>query len=276
MPLGQRFFAGYNPVRTGGPMQVSVEFADAHAKTHAYPYRMVGSIRDEVFSRRGGLYFGIAHLLDYPAQYDQPIYRFADFNAGQYASRNAAFQSALSRLAGVALDLDGDLIAPTGGAAKPGSTEAAARSLGPRLGLSDGEIRRALEQEGRPSLEQTPLCVFELADAAARRPCRAPCCRASAFMARRSRAHSRPSGSRAALKSATSVAGAWGPTQGFEELRSSSRQCAVHRQGRRGVGRHDNATIEQAVRGLIRHGERTRSLPGAAKTSRELIRPVRR
>ncbi len=172
VPLGQRFFAGYNPVRTGGPMQVSVEFAEAQAKTRAYPYRMVGSIRDEVFSRRGGMYFGVAHLLDYPAHYDQPIYRFADFNAGQYASRNAAFQSAVSTLAGVALDLDGDLIAPTGGAAKPGSTESAVRSLGPRLGLSDDEIRRALEQEGRPSLEQTRLWtrVFELADAAARRP----------------------------------------------------------------------------------------------------------
>ncbi|MEP7085526.1 MAG: DUF1615 family protein, partial [Betaproteobacteria bacterium] len=124
------------------------------------------------FSRRGGLYFGIAHLLDYPAQYDQPIYRFADFNAGQYASRNAAFQSAVSALAGVALDLDGDLVAPGGDPAKPGSTEAAVRSLGPRLGLGDGEIRLALEQEGRPSLEQTRLWsrIFELADAVARRP----------------------------------------------------------------------------------------------------------
>jgi hypothetical protein len=172
VPLGQRFFAGYNPVRTGGPMQVSVEFAQAHVKTRAYPYRMAGSIRDEVFSRRGGLYFGIAHLLDYPAHYDQPIYRFADFNAGQYASRNAAFQSAASALAGVTLDLDGDLVAPGSEAARPGSTEAAVRSLGPRLGLSDGEIRRALEQEGRPSLEQTRLWtrIFALADAVARRP----------------------------------------------------------------------------------------------------------
>ncbi|MDB5731209.1 MAG: yaiW, partial [Variovorax sp.] len=55
---------------------------------------------------------------------------------------------------------------------KVGSTEAAVRSIGPRLGLSDGEVRRALEQEGRPSLEQTRLWsrVFELADAQARRP----------------------------------------------------------------------------------------------------------
>ncbi|MEO9148947.1 MAG: DUF1615 domain-containing protein [Burkholderiaceae bacterium] len=172
VPLGQRFFTGYNPVRTGGPMQVSVEFAQTQVTARTYPYRMPGSIRDEVFSRRGGLYFGIAHLLDYPASYDQPLYRFADFNAGQYASRNAAFQSAVGMLTGVALDLDGDLVAPGGDAAKVGSTEAAIRSIGPRLGLSNTEVRRALDQEGRASLEQTRLWtrVFELADAQARRP----------------------------------------------------------------------------------------------------------
>ena len=32
VPLGQRFFAGYNPVRTGGPMQVSIEFAEGHVE----------------------------------------------------------------------------------------------------------------------------------------------------------------------------------------------------------------------------------------------------
>lgn len=172
VPLGQRFFAGYNPVRTGRPMQVSVEFAESHIKARSYPYRLTGSIRDEVFSRRGGLYFGIAHLLDYPARYDQTIYRFADFNAGQYASRNAAFQNAVSVATGTELDLDGDLIIPGGDPAKPGSTEAALRSLGVRLGMSDNEIRRALAQESRPDLEQTPLYarVFELAEQAGKRP----------------------------------------------------------------------------------------------------------
>src|SRR4030095_7069799 len=94
VPLGRTFFADRNPVRTGGPMQVSVAFATAHAKAKRYPYPVVESIRDELSTRRGGTSFGIARLRDYPASYDRYVYRFADFNAGHYASRNAAFQSA--------------------------------------------------------------------------------------------------------------------------------------------------------------------------------------
>lgn len=110
VPLAKTFMADQNPVRTGGPMQVSVAFAQAHAAVHPYPYPRSGSIREEVFSRRGGMYFGIAHLLHYPAPYDDPLYRFADFNAGRFASRNAAFQKAVSDLTGVPLDLDGDVL----------------------------------------------------------------------------------------------------------------------------------------------------------------------
>ncbi len=166
VPLGRRVLAGYNPVRTGGPMQVSVDYAERHVRAAPYPYRMSGSVRDEVFSRRGGLYFGIAHLFDYPANYDRPIYRYADFNAGHYASRNAAFQNAVSRASGVPLELDGDLVVHGSDASRPGATEAAVRSLGSRLNIGDTAIRRALEQDETPALETTPLYerVYALAD----------------------------------------------------------------------------------------------------------------
>ncbi|HUP06300.1 MAG TPA: DUF1615 domain-containing protein [Caldimonas sp.] len=162
VPFGQRFLAGYNPVRTGGPMQVNVEFAQRHVASKPYPYRMSGSLRDEVFSRRGGLYFGIAHLLDYPTRYDQPIYRFADYNAGQYASRNAAFQQAVAIASGQALDLDGDLALP----GDTSRTEAAVRSIAARLDVNEAEIHRALELENRPGLDDTRVYArtFALAE----------------------------------------------------------------------------------------------------------------
>ncbi|WP_437180018.1 DUF1615 domain-containing protein [Pseudomonas fakonensis] len=165
LPLGRTLLDGLNPVHTGGPMQVSIDFAEQHSK--GYPYDYQGTVRQEVFSRRGGMYFGIAHLLGYPTHYDRPLYRFADFNAGWYASRNAAFQAALSRVTGAALALDGDLIAP--GALMPGKTETAARTLGPKLGLRNPQIRSQLEKEGSLALEETDLYqgVFRLAEAKA-------------------------------------------------------------------------------------------------------------
>ncbi|WP_347815259.1 DUF1615 domain-containing protein [Pseudomonas sp. GD04091] len=165
LPMGRTLLGGLNPVHTGGPMQVSVDFAERHATD--YPYAHQGTVRQEVFSRRGGMYFGIAHLLGYPTHYQRPLYRFADFNAGWYASRNAAFQAALSRVTGAPLALDGDLIAP--GAILPGTTERAARQLGRQLGLRNSQIRAQLEQENSLTLEETELYrgVFALAEAKA-------------------------------------------------------------------------------------------------------------
>jgi hypothetical protein len=164
VPLGQRLLGDANPVRTGGPMQVSIAFAEQHARAHSYPYAVDASIRHQVFTRRGGLYFGIPHLLDYPNSYQRHLYRFADFNAGWYASRNAAFQAAVTAASGVPLALDGDLILH--GSDKVGATEAAVRSLGPRLDIGDIAIRRALEQGDRFEFEDTALYarVFALAE----------------------------------------------------------------------------------------------------------------
>jgi hypothetical protein len=143
-------------------MQVSIAFAEKRARD--YPYPVARSIRQEVFTRRGGMYFGIAHLLGYPVDYNQSLYRFADFNAGWYASRNAAFQNAVSRVSGIPLALDGDLTIP--GSYAVGSTERAVRALGKQLGLSHNAIRRQLEKGDSLDFNETDLYqdVFALAD----------------------------------------------------------------------------------------------------------------
>ncbi len=173
VPMGKRLFGGFNPVRTGGPMQVSMAFAEAQSAAKPYPYPVNESLRHEVFSRRGGLYFGIAHLLDYPTTYDKALYRFADFNAGRHASRNAALQNAISLASGIPLALDGDLVSHDKADLKTvGSTELAARVLAERLDLSPTQIRRALEQGEAPALERSPFYqrTFALAERLQGRP----------------------------------------------------------------------------------------------------------
>ena len=146
VPMGHTLFGGLNPIRTRGPMQVSVDFAGS-------------SVAEELFTRRGSLYFGTAHLLSYPAPYDRYLYRFADFNAGRYASLDAGFQKAVSRASGIRLVADGSLA---------GNTESAVRSLMPRLHLDKDEIHAALEKGRSAEFERTQLYrrVFALAEKA--------------------------------------------------------------------------------------------------------------
>ena len=169
VPLGRKLFSDYNPVRTRGPMQVNVAFAESYASARPYPYPVKTTVADEVFTRRGSLYFGIAHLFAYQPPYDEYIYRFADFNAGQYASRNAAFQKAVSRASGIALATDGALLSHESAVS---STELALRALSERLDMSDGAIHSALEQGKGKDFERTQLYkrVFALAEKVAKRP----------------------------------------------------------------------------------------------------------
>jgi hypothetical protein len=172
VPLGRTLFASRNPIRTRGPMQVNVAFAEQFSSAATYPYPVHSSIEDELFTRRGSVYFGIAHLLDYRAPYDDYLYRFADFNAGQYASRNAAFQSAAAIAAGIPLLSDGALLPHDGDADNPGATERVLRTLAGRLKMSDGGIHGALADGHGKNFESTTLYqrVFELAERRAGHP----------------------------------------------------------------------------------------------------------
>lgn len=167
VPLGQRLFARLNPVRTGGPMQVSIGFAETHVQSRPYPFPAQDTIRHEVFTRRGSLYFGTAHLLDYAAPYGpEMVYRFADFNAGRFASRNAGFQQALAVASGRKIELDGDLFVAGAADTAPGQTESAVRSLSAPLGMDERAIRRELERSDGPDFGRSPLLqkVFALAE----------------------------------------------------------------------------------------------------------------
>lgn len=162
VPMGKQLFGNLNPVRTGGPMQVSIAFAEANAR--GYPYPVKESIRHEVFTRRGGIWFGTKHIFGYPADYPDTLYRFADFNAGWYASRNAAFQAAVSRVSGKPLALDGDLVRYDSDL--PGKTELAVHSIASRVNMSKQAIHQSLLNGDSADFAKTDLYhrVFTLAD----------------------------------------------------------------------------------------------------------------
>lgn len=102
-----------NDINTIGSMQVSVRFALENAKRQRWlPMNLSDNYatRDELYTRRGGLYYGVLQLLGYESGYNRKIYRFADYNAGRYASRNAAFQKLIVMLSKTTIATDGDLL----------------------------------------------------------------------------------------------------------------------------------------------------------------------
>ncbi len=106
--LGRGSIDDLNPVTTAGSMQVKVTFARELGGRDGLDD---DDARELLYTRGGGVRYGTARLIGYGAHYDNVLYRFADYNAGMYSSRNAAFQEALSTLTGTVLVPDGDLLA---------------------------------------------------------------------------------------------------------------------------------------------------------------------
>lgn len=104
--FGQNIGEKLNPITTLGSMQVHISYAKEHKRQGGN----IAELRTDLYSQYGGLYYGIHRLMMYPADYDKPLYRFADYNSGMYSSRNAAFQSMLNDLTEAELSLDGDLL----------------------------------------------------------------------------------------------------------------------------------------------------------------------
>jgi len=136
-------------------MQVSVRFAmDNERQRRWLPMTLsdVFAVRDELYTRHGGMYYGVKQLLGYNSGYDKKIYRFADFNAGRYSSRNAAFQHVINILSNQNSQRDGDLLL-YGKDGRPLSalskSEQALRDIARtnNLHLSEKQIRADLETE---------------------------------------------------------------------------------------------------------------------------------
>ena len=156
--FGSQSLSEMNPITTAGSMQVSVRYATELAEERG---QETDTVRDELYTRHGGVYYGAARLLGYEAAYARPLFRFADYNAGHYASRNAAVQAQLGQLLGLTLVQDGDLLAygKDGRPAREDSKSlrafiAFARRFAPSR-LSEGRVRRDLEREKTREFEET-------------------------------------------------------------------------------------------------------------------------
>lgn len=154
--MGKDISEENNPITTIGSMQVSVQYA----RNHQTDRKNVNELRDYLYTREGGLYYGIHRLMTYPANYDKEIYRFADYNSGMYSSRNAAIQQDLVELLKTELVLDGDLLSYDKDGeviTSPSQTEVALNQLFAdyHVEMSADEIREDLLKEKQPDFEQT-------------------------------------------------------------------------------------------------------------------------
>lgn len=158
--VGQDIAEKMNPITTLGSMQVHINYAKAHKRSSMN----VNELRDDLYTEFGGLYYGIHRLMMYPADYDKPIYRFADYNSGMYSSRNAAFQKMIDKLTKADLALDGDLLSyDKNGDPRPAitDTEKALTALFSQNNIlvTPRQLRSDLKQEKEQGFEKTQTYI---------------------------------------------------------------------------------------------------------------------
>ncbi|UNU74299.1 DUF1615 domain-containing protein [Moraxella nasovis] len=146
-----------NPVTTLGSMQVHINYARDHRRQSMNDRKL----REDLYSQYGGLYYGIHRLMTYKADYDKPLYRFADYNSGMYSSRNAAFQQRIASLSKQKIDIDGDLLIYDDGSpsSQKSQSELALIKLlaTTQSPISERQIRSDLKKEKTQAFEKTAV-----------------------------------------------------------------------------------------------------------------------
>ena len=174
-----------SPVGTIGPMQVSVPKAYRNARRRGEGVASIEAMQRLLLDRGTALYRGLKEGIyilwrgfsfysrELPLE-EAIQYTTADYNAGEFSSRNAAFQQRVAEMSRRELSLDGDLLLYDGDAPRQrvSNTESAVLTL--KAGLSPSQVREDLMQEKEPGFVTTAtyLKVCEQYQARLKKPCR--------------------------------------------------------------------------------------------------------
>jgi hypothetical protein len=154
------------PVTTIGPMQVNVSKAYRNARARGDEIKSSRHMRSLLLGKKTALERGLKEGV-YLVRRSYRFYRArlsaraavrftaADYNSGEFSSRNAAFQARVAKLSGKALSLDGDLLVYRDGRAQEliSNTEHAVKLILPRV--SRARIRKDLLLEKAPGFSDT-------------------------------------------------------------------------------------------------------------------------
>ncbi|MDH4249540.1 MAG: DUF1615 domain-containing protein, partial [Deltaproteobacteria bacterium] len=173
-----------NPVSTIGPMQVNVHKAYRNARRRGEAVSGTEAMQRLLLDRGTALYRGLKEGIymlwrgfSFYSRYvpvEEAIqYTTADYNAGEFSSRNAAFQARVSEMSRHKLTLDGDLLLYDGDQPRQrvSNTESAILTL--KAELTPHQVREDLKLEKEPEFITTTtyLKVCELYSDRLKKPC---------------------------------------------------------------------------------------------------------